>query len=242
MPKYYDISGKMARNYLKKFYRGKVGKQFRKDVQKLVMERQPFTGAESFVQGQLGEGGFYNQLMPTAEQMQYNIGLTQPLIQRAAQGRFYDITPIRQAAERQFARTTGPGYFESRFAGGPYSSGFAEGFGQQARDMAFNLGSLEAQLNAGAQQQLALGGGLNQYLQAQQTPFAFTGQGLENLLGLGAGTRTSYESTRPGAAPLVPTFLEGPFSTLSNIEQNARIKGGGAGGYEQGGQAGGWFF
>ena len=238
--KYYDKSGKFAKQYLKRLHKGPTGKKFQQDVMDLVRQRQAFTGAESFVQGQLGDQGFWQQLLGDASGMRDVLGQVAPIISRTAQGQFFDIAPIRAAAERQFARTTGPGYFEGRFAGGPYSSGFAEGFGQQARDMSFDLGALEAQINAGAMRDLALGGGLNQYLQAQGVPFGFTGQGMENLLGLGAGTRTSYESTRPGAAPLVPTFLEGPFTTLAGIEQNARIKGE-QGSYSQGGQAGGWF-
>lgn len=237
---HYDKSGKQARKDILQLFRGRRGKEFRSSLMDLIRDRQALTGGESMVGEQLSAGGFYNQLLSDASGMRDSIAQVQPLIARAAQGQFFDMAPIQAAAERNFQRTTGPGFFESRFAGGPYSSGFAEGFGQQARDMNFDLAALGADMNYQAQRDLAFGGGLGQFLEAQRTPYQFTGQGLENLLGLGGAYRTSLESTRQGAAPLVPTFYEGPFQSLAGVEQNARIRGQESS-YTGGGQAGGWF-
>jgi hypothetical protein len=234
-----DKSGRHARRQFRFLFKGKEGKKFRDAISKLYKERQPLLGAEQFAYDQLGPGGFWEGLGADAAGMRDLVGELGPLWSRTAQGQMFDIAPIREAATRQFAREVGPGYLEGRYAAGPSSSGFGLGFGQQARDMAMDLAALEAEINAGAQQQFLTGGGANQALAAMGVPFGFEGQGLENLLNLGGGARTSEESTRVGAAPLVPDIWQGPLTSVAAVEQGGRVVMGGD--QEQGGQSGGWF-
>lgn len=260
--KYIDKSGQYSREIYDLLFKGKVkapkhikGKKakkaykqqakadaarFREQLGTFMQQRQELLGAEQFTQQQLEPGGFYESLPADAASMRSLVSGLQPLWERTAQGQMFDITPIREAAQRQFAREIGPGYLESRYAMGPSSSGFLGGFGQQARDLAFDLGALEAEINAPAQQAFLTGGGAGQALEAMAIPYGFQGQGLQRLLGLGGATRTSAESARPGAAPLVADFFGGPGTSLAQIEQGGRVLGG-SGPYTQGGQAGGWF-
>jgi hypothetical protein len=103
--------------------------------------------------------------------------------------------------------------------------------------MAFDLGAMEAEINAGAQRDLAMGGGLNRFLAAQATPYDFESGATSDMLRLGAGVRTAEESTRTGAAPLVPTFYDDTFTDLSQVQQGAQFKGG-EGPYNTGSDAG----
>lgn len=221
--KQYDRPSKEANKITKDVFKGKEGKAFRRQLVDYLRNAVPLTEAYTAAREQ-----FLPQLSGLLQQginyQQSALPLAQQAVHEGLQGRFFDIAPWQQYAERQLQRTSIPNIAQT-FAtlNTPNSSDTTGQIINAGRDAYTELGALGAGMNFQAKNALINQGGLGGYFNAAQQPANLGFGGVNQLLGSDMALRQAEQSGMPGAGSLFPSFLGTGLEPLSQQSSRGRL-------------------
>lgn len=228
-----DRPSKEADKLTKLTFKGKEGKEFRRNVVDFLRNVTPLTEAYTSGRDLLPQLG--GLLQSAIGQQQAILPTATDVVNRGLRGQFFDIGPWQDYVQRQLQRQTAPSLAQS-FAGlnVPMSSDFTGQLIGANRDAYTDLAARGALMNFEAQNALINQGGLGNFFNTLQQPANIAMQGANQLLGTDLLARQVEKSAEPGAAPLFQSFLQGGLEPLSVISSRGRatqeVEGGGGGG------------